>query len=633
MRLVVDRRIQITVVAVVVVVMAAASGFFLLRKDDEPDAAPAARRYLAAWEQGDFAAMEKLVAEPPDDFVEQYEAIAEHLELDHASYELTGTSMSKGGDEAISKFKATLDLKGLGKWSYEGLLHLQPTGDDTWKVAWTPAAIHPALKKGQTLDDVRERPERAPILDKDGKPLVEAREARVIGLEPRRIQDLNQVKSVLQSTLGVDPATVDAKLNAPGVKPDHFVEIITVDKAKYTSVESVVYPIPGTVFRDTTLRAAPQAGFAQHILGRTGEITAEQLEKLGPSYRVGDLVGQTGLEARFEEQLAGKPSGKIRIEDADGNEVTVLGSIDGTKPEPLETTLDPQVQSAVEAALVGVTQPAAVVAIDGKGNIRATASRPLEEFNRALAGSYPPGSTFKIVSGAALLANGTKPDTPLNCPETADAGGRLFRNHENTSLGTVPFGVVFAQSCNTAFILATADMAGDNLKAVAEQFGFNDEYSVGLNTKGGSFPSPDGATDKAAATIGQGRVVASPLHMATVATAVMDGSWETPTLLPDVPMEHPPTSTKLDPAVVEALTGMMRRVVSEGTGTKAQVPGTPLAGKTGTAEFGDGDPPPTHAWFVAFRGDLAVAVLVEGAGYGGDFAAPIAAKIFAALPD
>jgi cell division protein FtsI/penicillin-binding protein 2 len=633
---VVDRRIQIAVVAVVVVVMAAASGFFLVRKDDEPDAAPAARRYLAAWEKGDFAAMENLVVEPPGDFVEQYETIAEHLDLDHASYKLTGTSMSKGGDEAISKFKATLDLKGLGSWSYEGLLHLRHAGGgdaDAWKVAWTPAAIHPALKEDQTLDDTREQPERAPIVDKDGNPLVEAREAKVIGLEPRRIKDLNQVKSVLRTTLGVDPATVDAKLNAPGVQPNHFVEIITVDKAKYESVQAVVYPVPGTVFRDTTLRAAPQAGFAQHILGRTGEITAEQLEKLGPSYRVGDLVGQTGLEARFEEQLAGTPSGAIRIEDADGNEVTVLGHIDGTKPKPVKTTLDPQVQSAVEAALVGVTQPAAVVAVDGKGNIRASASRPLAEFNRALAGSYPPGSTFKIVSGAALLAKGTKPDTALNCPETADAGGRLFRNHENTSLGTVPFGVVFAQSCNTAFILATSGMDGEDLKTEAEQFGFNSDYSVGLNTKGGTFPAPDGETDKAAATIGQGRVVASPLHMATVAAAVMDGSWETPTLLPDAPMEHPPTSTKIDQTVIEALTGMMRRVVSEGTGTKAQVPGTPLAGKTGTAEFGEGDPPPTHAWFVAFRGDLAVAVLVEGAGYGGDFAAPIAGKVFAALPE
>ena len=236
------------------------------------------------------------------------------------------------------------------------------------------------------------------------------------------------------------------------------------------------------------------------------------------------------------------------------------------------------------------------------------------------------------MSGSALLSAGTTPDTPVNCPETANAGGRDFRNFEDSSLGTVPFGLAFAKSCNTAFILATMGLDGSALTEAAQRFGFNAEYSVGLTTEGGSFPAPTNDTEKAAATIGQGQVLASPLHMATVAAAVIDGSWEPPTLLPDVPLENPPASTQIDPAVVEALTGLMRRVVTEGTGTAAQLPGEPVAGKTGTAEFGEGDPPPTHAWFVAFRGDLAVAVLVEGGGIGGQTAAPIAAKVFSALP-
>lgn len=629
----VGRRAQIGVLAAVVLLFAAAGGFFLLRDDAKPDPAPAARAYLDAWQDGDIAGMEKLVLDPPAGFVELHEAIAENLHVGSAKYAFTGASVAQDGQDAIATFDATLDLTGLGKWSYEGTLQLQRTGDvDEWKVDWSPAAIHPKLEEGQTIDRTREFAERAPITDMDGNPLVEARPAKVIGLEPRRIQNLQQVKDILQANLGVDPATVDAKLNAPGVQPDHFVEIVTVDAARYEAVRAAVYPVPGTVFRDTTRRAAPQDGFAQHVLGRTGEITAELLEKLGPTYQVGDIVGMTGLEARFETELAGTPSGDIRTEDENGEAIEVLDRIEGEAPEPLATTLDPQVQAVVEASLVGVTQPAAVVAVDSKGNIRAVASRPLEDFNRAFAGTYPPGSTFKIVSGSALLAAGTTPDTPVDCPETANAGGRVFRNAEDKALGIVPFGVAFAKSCNTAFIGATSDMPADDLTAAAERFGFNSKYSVGLTTEGGSFPTPADDTQKAAATIGQGEVLASPLHMATVAAAVIDGSWETPTLLPDVPMEDPPTSTTIDPPIIEALTGLMRRVVTEGTGTAAQAPGTPVAGKTGTAEFGTGDPPPTHAWFVAFRGDLAVAVLVEGAGFGGQHAAPIAGKIFTALP-
>ncbi|HMG45516.1 MAG TPA: penicillin-binding transpeptidase domain-containing protein [Acidimicrobiales bacterium] len=627
----VDRRIQIGVIGVIVLLFAAAGAFFALREDEEPDAAPVAREYLDAWQDGDFEKMQGLVADPPDDFVEVHQGIVDNLHAEGTRYELTGTSVENDGQEAIASFDTTLRLTGLGEWSYEGTLHLTKR-DDAWAVDWAPSSIHPKLKADQTITRTREWTQRAPITDKDGNPLVEARDAKVIGLEPRRIQDLQQVKTVLASTLGVDPATVDERLNAPGVEPDHFVEITTVDLAKYESVQSIVYPLPGTVFRDTTRRAAPQAGFAQHILGRTGEITAELLEELGSPYQVGDVVGMTGLEARFEAQLAGTPSGAIQIEDAEGEVVEDLGHIEGTAPEPVATTLDPRVQAAVEASLAGETRPAAVIAVDSKGNIRASASRPLEEYNRALSGQYPPGSTFKIVSGSALLSAGTTPDSPVDCPETANAGGREFRNFEDSSLGTVPFGLAFAKSCNTAFILATAGLPGDALVDAAQRFGFNAEYSVGLTTEGGTFPAPGNDTDKAAATIGQGEVLASPLHMATVAAAVIDGSWEPPTLLPEVPLEDPPASTQLDPAVVEALTGLMRRVVTEGTGTAAQLPGEPVAGKTGTAEFGEGDPPPTHAWFVAFRGDLAVAVLVEGGGIGGQQAAPIAAEVFSALP-
>ncbi|HYN98844.1 MAG TPA: penicillin-binding transpeptidase domain-containing protein, partial [Actinomycetota bacterium] len=148
------------------------------------------------------------------------------------------------------------------------------------------------------------------------------------------------------------------------------------------------------------------------------------------------------------------------------------------------------------------------------------------------------------------------------------------------------------------------------------------------NAAGGSYPEPRDATEKAAATIGQGRVLASPLHMATVAGAAAGGGWRPPTLTADAAQ---PERLAMEAAVGENLRALMTGVVNEGTGTAARVPGKPVAGTTGTAEFGNDRPPKTHAGVIGVSGEYAVAVLVEGGGVGGQVAAPIAAKLVAGL--
>jgi cell division protein FtsI/penicillin-binding protein 2 len=642
----------VALVGLVLLGAAIAGIFALMGEGDGPPAADDARAYLAAWEEGDYAGMRERVLDAPTSFDTIHQQIVDNLEVTSSSYELGQVDAS--GDSAIARFTAKLQLDGLGEWSYDGALSLSlGEGDLGWRVDWTPAAVHPRLGRDQTLTRTREVPPRAPIIDKEGEPLATTGPGRIVGLEPRAIQDLDQVKAALQQQLGVDPAAVDEALGAPGVRPNHFVPIIAVSQARYTQAASVIYPVPGTRFRDTTVRTTPSSGFAEHVLGRTGQITAERLEELGQPYRVGDVVGLSGIEAAYETQLAGTPSGDIQLADAEGEVIEVLDRIEGVEPQPVATTLDRSAQAAVESALSGTEQPAAAVVVDRDGNVRAAASRPLADFNRALSGRYPPGSTFKVVTTGALLANGVTPDTPVECTQTTNAGGREFKNFESSSLGTVPFGLAFAESCNTAFISASAAVADADLVAAAETFGFNTDYSVGLNTFGGSFPTPADITEHAAASIGQGRVEASPLHMATVAAAVIDGTWNAPVLLPDLvagadaaqtsttgtegesaagagPTARPEPRTLPD-GTAQTLLGLMQRVVAEGSGQEAAITGVDIAGKTGTAEFGSGDPLPTHAWFIGIRGDSAVAVLVEGGGVGGRVAAPIAGAILAGL--
>jgi len=195
----------------------------------------------------------------------------------------------------------------------------------------------------------------------------------------------------------------------------------------------------------------------------------------------------------------------------------------------------------------------------------------------------------------------------------------------------VPFSQAFAQSCNTAVIGAAAGLPDGALGAAAQTFGFGVDYSLGPTTVGGSFPAPASAVDRAASAIGQARITASPLHMATVAAAVLDGTWRSPVLLPGTEGAAAPVTRPLDPAIAGQLRSLMRQVVTDGSGTAADVPGLQVIGKSGTAEYGPGDPPSTHAWFIAAAKGLGIAVLVEDKAAGGRDAAPVAARFLETL--
>ncbi len=174
-------------------------------------------------------------------------------------------------------------------------------------------------------------------------------------------------------------------------------------------------------------------------------------------------------------------------------------------------------------------------------------------------------------------------------------------------------------------------LAPDALGQAAAAFGFNAKWSLGVDASGGSYPKPTDGADRAASAIGQGRVLASPVQMASVAATVAAGRWRAPMLITSPRRPAGPVGPVLDAVVVSTLRSFMASVVrAGGTAAGAGLPADSF-GKTGTAEFGSGNPVPTHAWYVGYRGDLAFAVIVEGGGIGGAVAAPLAAGFLAAL--
>jgi cell division protein FtsI/penicillin-binding protein 2 len=569
--------------------------------------------------------MKKLVADPPETFEGENGAYFDALQVVGRDFSLGEITEDDG--VARARFTASLRLAGLPRWRYEGVVTLVQT-DDEWRVRWTPRVLHPALRPGVHVERQRTWPERAPILAADGTPIASARPVIRVGVQPNRIRNRRALLAALERFLGVDPRDVAAELERPGVQPDWFIPVAELRPARYARLKPAIYPLPGTVFVRSTARLRPSDPFALHVVGDVGDITAEQLDEWGEPYIAGDHVGQYGLERVFERELAGRPSGEIRVVDEGGRVVDVLARFEGEAGTPVRTTLDPAAQAAAERALAGVRRPAALVAVDVRtGAVRAVVSRPLADFNRAFAGRYPPGSTFKVVTTAALLHRGLTPADVVSCPEEVVVGGKPFRNAEGAALGTISFETAFAESCNTAFVRLALALPSRALAGAAAQFGFGARYDLPLDAAGGRFPAARDGVEHAASAIGQARVEASPLHMATVAAAVAAGRWRPPVLLAEA---NGSSARPLPPAAAPTLRDLMREVVARGTGEAAAIAGAPLAGKTGTAEYGQEDPPRTHAWFIGFRGRLAFAVLVEGGGFGGEVAAPIARRFLAA---
>jgi hypothetical protein len=361
------------------------------------------------------------------------------------------------------------------------------------------------------------------------------------------------------------------------------------------------------------------------VLGLVGPATAAQAKTLGPPYRAGDRVGQSGLESTYERLLAGTPAGELQLV-RNGAVAKVEASFVSTPGRPIRTTIDLSVQAAAEAALGNEGNSGAMVVIKpSTGGIVAVANRPQNGFSRALLGRYPPGSTFKVITTLALLQKGVTPDTRISCPKEVTVNGRVIANAESEELGDISFRDAFAHSCNSAFIQLAERLSNQDLLDAAKAFGFNTDTRTGAGLPRSEVPEPRGMVDLVSAAIGQSRIQVTPMQMASVAATVANGGYRVPHFVDQLDNAG---SMPLPAGTAATLQGLMRLVVTEGTGKKAAVGGTPVSGKTGTAEFGTANPPHTHAWFISFRGDLASAVLVEDAGFGGDVAAPIAAAFY-----
>jgi penicillin-binding protein A len=346
-------------------------------------------------------------------------------------------------------------------------------------------------------------------------------------------------------------------------------------------------------------------------------------------------VGVTGLERTFESQLAGRPGGELRA----GRHVIARAPVRPART--VRTTIDSRLQAAAVTALGA--RLGGVAALDPRtGELRALAGV-------AYSAPQPPGSTFKLVTTtAALEAHLVKPSTQFPVETKAVIDGVDLENANGESCGGT-FQASFAKSCNSVFAPLGVKVGAKRLVAAAERYGFNDPPAVvgeapSTLPKAGDIDSPLAVGSTA---IGQGKVLATPLRMVTIAQTIASGGVRLQPTLRPVSRSAPSARVRVTSRHVAAtIERFMIDVVKYGTGTSAAIPGVVVAGKTGTAELADTRGPDaqqapqgdvgsnTDAWFTSFapagNPRIAVAVLAVRAGAGGQTAAPIAKQVLLA---
>ncbi len=369
--------------------------------------------------------------------------------------------------------------------------------------------------------------------------------------------------------------------------------------------------------------------------------------------------GKSGLESSSNSDLMNSHASVITQIRDDVEEEKQQG-------DSVVTTLNTTLQQTAYSALGG--NNGAVIAMEpSTGKILAMVSKPdfdpntIQEIwedvvndstssvllNRATQGLYPPGSTFKILTTLAYMRENptTYSDFTYDCEGTLEVAGATIHCYNNKMHGLVDLESAFAKSCNTAFATIGLSMENSDLTEVCDEFLFNTALPTTIQHSTSEFHLPSNASygEVMQTAIGQGETLVTPLHMAMItATVANDGVMMRPYLVDRVEASDGTLVTKnssskykrlMTTQEADVLNDYMEETVISGTATALGWSDFTVAGKTGSAEYGQDDNSGTHSWFVGYsstsgKSDLVVVVIAEGGGAGSDTAVPIASEIF-----
>ncbi|MBO6574687.1 MAG: penicillin-binding protein 2 [Rhodothermales bacterium] len=515
---------------------------------------------------------------------------------------------------------------------------------------------------------------RGTLMDRNGVVLVDNQPAYAITLTPMYFDSTRTLAlaEVLEMPLEVLEQRIAEARDFSTFLPSPILNGVTFDRLARMLERSDEFR--GVSYHATQRRRYPSSVRASHALGYVREISSEDLaefEDLG--YRPGDRLGQRGIERIYEQELRGRIGSEFRMVNVHGQDVDAFrGGVEDIDPVPgsdLILTIDADMQALAESLFVG--KRGAAVALDpNNGEILALVSKPdfsLDQFtrqisaegwaalnasvekplfNRATMSGQMPGSTWKPLIGLIALQEGViTPDESFYCPGYHEMGrGNFFRcMHVHGSIAVVE---AIQESCNTFFFEMMRRVDVNTFASYARSFGFGKRIDTDLTEQDpGLIPDSSWYNEtygrwtvgyQMNLGVGQGELKVTPIQLARyMATVANGGTSYVPHLIkahvdpttgehvrPDIP---PGETAGIRSDYVDLAREAMRRVMTAGTGVALQIPGIESGAKTGTAENSRGRDDSVFIMFAPFENpQIALAVAVENAGFGGSAAGPIA---------
>jgi len=478
---------------------------------------------------------------------------------------------------------------------------------------------------------------RGVLLDRDGKVLVENESTLNIGLVREQTKNIPELLRALAAATGVDELQLRDVVNRRRREPTYR-PIVLIENASREQVIAMWarrLELPGVFYQEVPSRKYPAADMAAHLFGYVGEVTEPQLQRADyQGVEPGSLVGQAGIELSYNRQLMGIDGNKTVVVNSVGREIRALDELPPTTGHPLQLTIDADVQKATEDGFAATGFDGAAVVLDPRnGEVLSFTSRPAFDpnaftagidratwnslindplkplQNRALQGTYSPGSTFKMAVGLAGLEEGViTPDFHVHCGGGATFYGRYFKCWKKGGHGSIDLRHAIEQSCDVYFYTVGNMLGVDRINKWATLFGLGVKSNIDLpNELSGLVPSTEWkathtkekkwyAGETISVAIGQGQVSVTPVSLAVyTATLANGGTRVTPHLvkaaddgqgLKPVPPPPPQSKVEVSPEKLQAIRDGMWLVVNGGAGTatRAKIPGKDVCGKTGTAQ-------------------------------------------------